>query len=52
MRQLDLFENDGQCAICGDPLPMDRVLDGSDVCEECEADMDKLDKDDIDSDKQ
>lgn len=55
MTQLDLFDSDGQCEICGDPISLDLIVDGKTVCEDCQKDMDKLDgdfSDDIDNGEQ
>ena len=52
MKQLDLFDtyDKDQCSICGNPLSLTDIMDGKDICEDCEAGCDNpecLDIDDI-----
>lgn len=38
MKQLQLFSDnvDQICIICGNPLSIDRIIDGCNICEDCE----------------
>lgn len=50
MKQLDLFPKDGECIVCGSPLPIDTILAGGNVCDDCGAGYDEPDVRDIEND--
>jgi len=43
-------ESDGHCIACGVPLPIDKIVAGDDLCEDCEIVGQEITNEDSESD--